>query len=270
MHPATATAPENVSILPHRPRIFGAIPARYGSTRLPGKPLVEVAGRPMIVHVMERVAAADGLDRVLVLTDDERIAAVVEEHGGEYEMTPAGCASGTDRVAWAARGWPDVDGVVNVQGDWIIDPEPISRLAGHLAAYAEDPLVTLAVPATAADMADPAAVKVVCDRRGYALYFSRAAIPYRRRPAAAGAAAAEGAEVVPLKHWGIYGYRRQTLLDLAALAPTPLEAAESLEQLRALEHGIAIRVLVVDGEAASMDTAEDVARVDAALREQGA
>ena len=265
MHPATAAAPESISILPHRPRIFGAIPARWASTRLPGKPLVEVAGRPMILHVLERVAAAERLDRVVVLTDDERIAAVVEAAGGEVEMTPPECASGTDRVAWAARGWPDVDGVVNVQGDWILDPEPISRLAGHLAAYPEDPLVTLAVAASEEEMADPAAVKVVCDRRGYALYFSRSALPYRRRPATAG-----DPPIVALKHWGIYGYRRQTLLELASLPPTPLERAESLEQLRALENGIPIRVLVVDGQAESMDTAEDVARVDAALRRQGA
>jgi len=261
VHPATAAAPENVSILPHRPRIFGAIPARYASTRLPGKPLVEVGGKPMIVHVLERVSEAEGLDRVVVLTDDERIARVVEEHGGEFEMTPADCASGTDRIAWAARGWPDVDGVVNVQGDWIIDPEPISRLAGHLAAHPEDPLVTLAVAASEAEMADPAAVKVVCDRHGYALFFSRAAIPYPRQPS--------NPPVVPLKHWGIYGYRRQTLLELASLAPTPLETTESLEQLRALENGIPIRVLVVDGRAESIDTPEDVARVDATLRKQG-
>ena len=260
MHPATAAAPERVSILPHRPRIFGAIPARYASTRLPGKPLVEVAGKPMIVHVMERVSEAEGLDRVVVLTDDERIARVVEEHGGAFEMTPAECASGTDRIAWAARGWPDVDAVVNVQGDWIIDPAPITRLAGHLAAHAEDPMVTLAVTASAADLEDPAAVKVVCDKNGHALYFSRSAIPYPRQPAEP--------PVVPLKHWGIYGYRRQTLLELAAMAPTPLEQTESLEQLRALENGIDIRVLVVDGQAQSMDTPEDVARVEAALRKQ--
>jgi len=244
-------------------RIFGAIPARYGSTRLPGKPLVDLAGRPMIEHVYRRAAAARGLERVVVLTDDERIAEAVAGFGGEVEMTPAECASGTDRIAHAARGW-EADAVVNVQGDWLIDAALVDRLADHLAAHPEDPVATLAVPATAAEMEQPAAVKVVCDRRGYALYFSRAAIPYRQRDAAPAAR--------PLKHWGIYGYRRDALLRLAALEPTPLETTESLEQLRALENGIPIRVLEVAaelaGRALSVDTPEDARRVAAALRHE--
>jgi 3-deoxy-manno-octulosonate cytidylyltransferase (CMP-KDO synthetase) len=215
----------------------------------------------MIQHVYERAAAAPGLDRVVVLTDDERIAEAVAAFGGRVEMTPEDCASGTDRIAHAARGWDDVDAVVNVQGDWIIEAALIGRLAAHLAANPDDPMVTLAVPAREGELDDPAAVKVVCDRRGYALYFSRAAIPYVRQPAG----------VVPLKHWGIYGYRRATLLKLAALPPTPLESTESLEQLRALENGIPIRVLVVEGQAESIDTAQDAARVAAALNgERGA
>lgn len=238
--------------------MVGAIPARYGSTRLPGKPLVEVAGRPMIEHVYRRTAAAEGLDRVVVLTDDERIAAAVERFGGAWEMTPSECASGTDRIAWAARGW-DAEAVVNVQGDWLIDPELITRLALHLADEPGDPVVTLAVPASAGDLAEPSVVKVVCDRAGRALYFSRAAIPYAR--------GAGGAE--PLKHWGIYGYRRDTLLELASLEPTPLERRESLEQLRALENGIPIRVLVVEGRAEGMDTPDDVARVERLLAGAG-
>jgi len=213
----------------------------------------------MIQHVYERAAAAPGLDRVVVLTDDERIADAVSAFGGRVEITPADCASGTDRIAWAARGWEDVDAVVNVQGDWLIEPALIGRLGTHLAEHPEDPMVTLAVPASEEEMDDPAAVKVVCDRRGYALYFSRAAIPYVRQPAG----------VAPLKHWGIYGYRRRTLLELAALPPTPLESTESLEQLRALEHGIPIRVLQVEGRAESMDTPQDVARVAAALNGKG-
>ncbi|HEX4494398.1 MAG TPA: 3-deoxy-manno-octulosonate cytidylyltransferase [Thermoanaerobaculia bacterium] len=237
---------------------MGAIPARYGSTRLPGKPLLPIAGKPMIEHVYARVAQARGLDRVVVLTDDERIARVVEGFGGEWEMTPADCASGTDRIAWAARGWK-AGAVINIQGDEpLIDPDEISAIAGHLAAHPDDPVVTLASPATAEEMANPNAVKVVLARDGAALYFSRSAIPYPRQEGGA----------APLKHVGIYGYQRAALLRLAGLAPTPLERSESLEQLRALENGIAIRVLIVGRGSLGVDTAEDLARVEKALTER--
>ena len=238
---------------------MGAIPARYGSTRLPGKPLLPIAGRPMIEHVYTRVARARGLARVVVLTDDERIARAVEAFGGEWEMTPTDCASGTDRIAWAARHW-DAAAVINIQGDEpLIDPEEISRIAEHLAAHPADPVVTLATAATAEEMANPNAVKVVLTLDGAALYFSRAAIPYTRH---------EGG-FSPLKHLGVYGYQRDALLRLAALPPTPLERSESLEQLRALENGIAIRVLIVErgafGVALAVDTAEDLERVEEIL-----
>ncbi len=226
---------------------MGAIPARFGSTRLPGKALLEMAGRPMVEHVWRRAVQASGLGRVVVLTDHERIADVVRGFGGEVEMTPPECASGTDRIAWAARGW-DCDGVINIQGDEpLIDPEGIGRIAGHLAAHAGDPIVTLATDAEPGDRESPSAVKVVLDRRGYALYFSRAAIPFPRN---AGGAA-------PLRHLGIYGYQRQALLALAALEPTPLERSESLEQLRALENGLTIRVLTDALPSWGVDTPED-------------
>lgn len=235
---------------------MGAIPARYGSTRLPGKPLLPIAGRPMIEHVYTRVARVRGLARVVVLTDDERIARAVEAFGGEWEMTPPDCASGTDRIAWAARQW-DAAAVVNIQGDEpLIDPEAVSRVADHLAAHPEDPVVTLATPAEAGEMGNPNAVKVVLARDGSALYFSRSAIPYPRQEGGA----------APLKHLGIYGYQRDALLRLAGLAPTPLERSESLEQLRALENGIPIRVLVVERGSFGVDTAEDLERVEAILR----
>jgi 3-deoxy-manno-octulosonate cytidylyltransferase (CMP-KDO synthetase) len=240
------------------PGIVGAIPARYGSTRLPGKPLALIAGRPMIEHVYERVARARGLARVVVLTDDERIAEVVERFGGAWEMTPVDCASGTDRIAHAARGWSpgSVGAVINVQGDEpLIDPEGISRLAAHLAAHPDDPVVTLATPAEPEEMDNPNAVKVVTDRAGRALYFSRAAIPYPRN---AGGFA-------PLKHLGIYGYQRAALLRLAELPPTPLERSESLEQLRALENGLAIRVLEVARGSQGVDTEDDLVRVERIL-----
>lgn len=238
--------------------VVGAIPARWGSTRLPGKPLAPIAGRPLIEHVYRRAAGAAGLARLVVLTDDERIGAAVAAFGGEWMMTPADCLSGTDRIAWAARGWPE-GAVVNIQGDEpLIDPAVIARLAAHLAAHPEDPVVTFAAPADAEELGNPHAVKVVLDRRGYALYFSRAAIPYPRRAVSEGGAA-------PLKHLGLYGYQRRALLELAALPPSPLETTEALEQLRALEHGIPIRVLLTDAASPGVDTGEDLARVEALL-----
>jgi 3-deoxy-manno-octulosonate cytidylyltransferase (CMP-KDO synthetase) len=212
----------------------------------------------MIEHVYTRVARARGLTRVVVLTDDERIARAVEAFGGEWEMTPADCASGTDRIAWAARHW-GAAAIINIQGDEpLIDPEEISRIAEHLVANPEDPVVTLATPAAPEEMANPNAVKVVLARDGSALYFSRSAVPY---PRGEGGAA-------PLKHVGIYGYQREALLRLAGLAPTPLEQSESLEQLRALENGIPIRVLIVDRASIGVDTAEDLERVEKILTER--
>lgn len=209
----------------------------------------------MIEHVYERVARARGLDRVVVLTDDERIAQAVEAFGGSWEMTPVDCASGTDRIAWAARQW-DAVGVVNVQGDEpLIDPEGVSALARHLAENPGDPMVTLAADAWPEDLDNPNAVKVVLSLAGYALYFSRSRIPFPRQ-----------AGLVPaLKHLGIYGYQRDALLRLAGLAPTPLERTESLEQLRALENGIPIRVLRVERGSPGVDTREDLERVERLL-----
>lgn len=240
-----------------RAGIVGAIPARYGSTRLPAKPLHPIAGKPMIAHVYERAAAARGLDSVVVLTDDERIVAAVESFGGRAEMTPEECKSGTDRIAWAARRW-NARAVINIQGDEpLMDPEGISRVAAHLATSPGDAIVTLAADALDGDLENPNTVKVVLDRRGYALYFSRAAIPYPRL-----------AGVAPvLRHLGIYGYQAEALQRLSQLEPTPLERSESLEQLRALENGIAIRVLTGARPSQGVDTAEDVERVEDILRQ---
>lgn len=252
MHPSAAPTSEFSAV---GSGIIGAIPARYGSSRLPGKPLLPIAGRPMIEHVYTRVARARGLDRVVVLTDDERIARAVEGFGGEWEMTPQDCASGTDRIAWAARQW-DAAAVVNIQGDEpLIDPEAVSRIARHLAAHPDDPVVTLAAPLDAAQRDNPNAVKVVLSLAGYALYFSRSPIPYARQEGGAR----------PWKHLGIYGYQSAALQRLAALPPTPLERSESLEQLRALEHGIPIRVLPVEEGAPGVDTQEDLERVERLL-----
>ncbi len=244
--------PSEVSTIARPRRIVAAIPARYASIRLPGKALLPLAGRSMVEHVWRRATAAAGLERVVVLTDDARIARVVEGFGGEVEMSPTDCASGTDRIAWAARSW-DCDGVVNVQGDEpMIDPDGISRIASHLASHPEDPVVTLAAAAEPGDLDTPSVVKVVLDRRGYALYFSRAPIPFPRLPGGA----------APLRHLGIYGYQRQALLELARLEPTPLERSESLEQLRALESGIAIRVLTGARPSWGVDTVADAAAME--------
>ena len=261
------------------PEIVAAIPARYGSTRLPGKPLLALAGRPMIEHVYRRVASARGLARIVVLTDDERIARAVAAFGGEVELTPAACASGTDRIAHAARRWPGTAAVVNVQGDEpLIDPEAVSAVAEHLAAHPEDPMVTLAAPldldpetpeiTELAELANPNVVKVVVGLDGRALYFSRSAIPYVRHAAGAPAAAAEGigaGAAPPLRHLGIYGYQRAALLRLADLPPSPLERTEGLEQLRALEHGMSIRVLLTGAGLPGVDTREDLERVERVL-----
>ncbi len=235
--------------------ILGAIPARYASVRLPGKPLRQLAGRPMIEHVYRRCLQAPSLSRVVVLTDDERIAEVVAGFGGDCEMTPAECASGTDRIAYAARHW-DAAAVVNIQGDEpLIDPAVVEKLAQHLKQHPKESMVTLASAIDDQDFNDPNVVKVVRDRRGYALYFSRAPIPHPRRQDAA----------KRLQHIGIYGYRKDTLLELARLEPSPLETSESLEQLRALENGIAIRVLEVARSEPGIDTPEDLARAEALL-----
>ena len=257
MHPATP-GPGSKST---PGTLVAAIPARYGSSRLPGKPLLPIAGRPMIEHVYGRVRQAEGLDRVVVLTDDERIARVVEGFGGEVELTPRECRSGTDRIAWAARRWQGVAAVVNVQGDEpLIDPEAVAQIARHLREHPDDPMVTLAVPAAPDDEDAASAVKVVTALDGRALYFSRARIPFPRHGNAPG--------VRPRKHVGIYGYQLEALLRVASLPPSPLEEVESLEQLRALENGIAIRVLDGARPAPGVDTPEDLEKVERMMRER--
>ena len=215
-----------------------------------------IAGKPMIEHVYARASAASGLSQVVVLTDDERVASAVEGFGGEVVMTPASCRSGTDRIAHAAKHWT-ADAVINIQGDEpLIEPAAIARLARHLAENPDQPMATLAAPAALGDRENPNVVKVVTAASGDALYFSRAPIPYDR----------DGTGAAPsLRHIGIYGYQRKTLLALAALPPTALERSESLEQLRALENGIAIRVLEVENAWPGVDTMDDLEAVERLL-----
>jgi 3-deoxy-manno-octulosonate cytidylyltransferase (CMP-KDO synthetase) len=250
--------------------IVAIIPARYASTRLPGKPLSDIHGKTMIERVYERASAARRIDRVLVATDDERILAAVRSFGGEAVLTSASCRSGTDRLAEAAA---DIDAevLVNVQGDEpMLDPTGIDAAAEALVADPALPMATLSLPLRSPEeMLAPSVVKVVTDSAGMALYFSRSPIPHVRIPGAPDARASAQAAVargLARKHVGLYAYRRDVLRRLASLPPAPLEEAEGLEQLRALHNGIGIRVVPVDGEGGvGVDTPEDLERVRALL-----
>jgi 3-deoxy-manno-octulosonate cytidylyltransferase (CMP-KDO synthetase) len=242
------------------------IPSRYGSTRLPGKPLRLIAGRPMIEHVYRRVLEA-GAAEVLIATDDARIATAAASFGATAVMTSAAHPSGTDRLAEVAslRRWTDEDVIVNVQGDEpLLPPANVRQVAELLVATPAAAIATLATPLDrAADFSDPNVVKVVVRADGMALYFSRAPIPWPRDARLAdGAAMAGGA----LRHIGLYAYRVGALRRLAAWPPTPLEESERLEQLRALENGLSIvvgRALEIPGP--GVDTPEDLARVERLL-----
>jgi len=246
--------------------IVAIIPARFGSTRLPGKPLSEIHGKPMVQHVHERVSRARRIDRVLVATDDERIAVVVRGFGGEAVMTSPDHATGTDRLAEAAER-VGASVVVNVQGDEpMIDPAWIDAAVGPLLEEDAPPIATLSLPLRSVDeMLSPSVVKVVTDAAGNALYFSRSPIPWVRLEAPAGAresAAAAVAMGLARKHVGLYVYTREALARFASLPPSPLEAAEGLEQLRALQSGVRIRVVPLDGEGGvAVDTPQDLERV---------
>jgi 3-deoxy-manno-octulosonate cytidylyltransferase (CMP-KDO synthetase) len=246
--------------------IVAIIPARFGSTRLPGKILSEIHGRSMIQHVYERVTRARLVDRVLVATDDDRIAAAVRGFGGEVVMTSPAHATGTDRLAEAVLA-TDATLVVNVQGDEpMLDPAGIDAALEPLLREPDLPMSTLSLPlADVEDMLAPSVVKVVSDARGDALYFSRSPIPYLRLGAGSDPRAAAQAAIasgLARRHVGLYVYRREALLRLASLPASPLEQAEGLEQLRALHHGIRIRVVPIQGEGGqAVDTQEDLERV---------
>jgi 3-deoxy-manno-octulosonate cytidylyltransferase (CMP-KDO synthetase) len=247
-------------------KIFGIIPARYASSRFPGKPLHPIAGRPLIRHVVEQCRRATSLADVIVATDDERIADCARQFC-RVEMTRADHPSGSDRIAEVAARC-DCDGVVNVQGDEpLMDPAVIDAVA---AALAQTEMSTAAaVLRDAAEYDNPNVVKVVTSSDGRALYFSRRTIPCLRD--AAGQAVAQQLAAFPfLKHLGIYGYHRNTLLRLVRFPVSPLEHAEKLEQLRALENGIPIRVVRVNYESIGVDVPADVARVEAQIGRQGA
>lgn len=238
-------------------KVIGVIPARYASVRFPGKPLAPLAGRPMVLHVLAAARAARRLDRVLVATDDPRIAEVVRRDGGEALLTSPGAPSGTDRLAEAAR-QVAADVYVNVQGDEPLMPaENIDLAVETLLAGAGREIATVALPVGEVDARDPNVVKAVVAENGRALYFSRAPIPYPK-----------SGKPGYRKHLGLYAYRAETLSKLALLPPSPLERTESLEQLRWLEAGWSIWVGETALDSIGVDTPEDLEKAEEMLEKK--
>jgi 3-deoxy-manno-octulosonate cytidylyltransferase (CMP-KDO synthetase) len=241
-------------------KIVGIIPARYASTRLPGKPLIDIGGKSMIERVYNQVSLCPALHEVIVATDDERIEEHIKSFGGNVVLTSPYHQSGTDRCGEAAKNLgylPDV--VLNIQGDEpFIDPLQISRLAQVFITQPQSQIVSLyKVMNNEADAQNPNTVKVVTDISGAALYFSRNVIPYRRSPMA---------QIVYKKHIGIYGYRMDVLNHICSLKPSELEIAESLEQLRWIENGLKITMCQTEIEGLSIDTPDDLKLVENYLK----
>lgn len=232
------------------------IPARYASTRFPGKALADIAGRPMIEHVYRRAAVARRVGAVIVATDDARVADAVRSFGGDVRLTSPTHSTGTDRIAEVAATL-DCDLVVNLQGDEpLIEPAAIDEA---IAPFANDPGLLMASLyqrlRASEDVLDPNIVKVAIDKRGFALYFSRAPIPFFR------GTEADRQACGPFRHIGLYVQRREFLLRVASLEPTPLERAEALEQLRVLEHGYSIKMVETQYDSIGVDTPDDLERV---------
>jgi len=237
--------------------ILCIIPARYSSTRLPGKPLAQIAGKPMIQHVYERAVLAKRPSEVIIATDHPLVYESVVNFGGHVMMTSPDHPTGTDRLAEVAERFGNVDLIINVQGDEpLVPPEIIDQLAAAFDGNPDLQMATLMTKMDESEYHTPGAVKVATDLQGYAMYFSRSLLPFPRNDAG-----------VPVyKHIGIYAYRRDFLLRYAKLAPTPLEKTESLEQLRALEHGYKIKVLETDFKSIGVDTMEDLEKVNLLLK----
>lgn len=234
-------------------KIICVIPARYASTRLPGKPLADIAGKSMVVRTYERALLAKKPSEVIVAVDDERVLEAVKNAGGKAVMTDKNHPTGTDRLAEVALKFSDADVIINIQGDEpLIDPQIIDDLAQVFVDDETLQMATVKTPMTEDEKNKPSNVKVVTDKTDFALYFSRSLIPYPR----------ENTGVTVYKHIGIYGYRRDFLLQYAKMQPTPLERTESLEQLRALENGYKIKVITTDKHFVGVDTPEDLAEVN--------
>ena len=239
-------------------KAVGIIPARWASTRFPGKPLHLVANKPLLRHVWERCRRAKKLDEVIIATDDMRIAKAAFDWGAEVAMTSPNHQSGTDRVAEVVRKARQFDLIINIQGDEpFTEPALLDRLVATLRSNRKIDIVTAAHPfENAAEASSPHQVKVIVDLDGNALYFSRYAIPFPRNRSAA---------IKYLRHQGIYGFRRKALLDFVRSKPTPLERAESLEQLRALENGVKVHVLVTKHGSPGVDTPADAKALEQKL-----
>jgi len=243
------------------PRIVAIIPARMASTRLPGKPLIDICGKPMIQRVYERAKSAARVSDVFVATPDNEIIDAVSAFGGKAVMTSSKHRSGTDRLAEAASGLglKDDDIVINVQGDEpLVPPDAIDQLIGPLLKPDAPEMTSLMRPITRSEADDPNLVKVVTDKSGRAMYFSRSSIPFVRN---------EHPGLVIYGHIGLYGYSVRALREFSMLAPTPLEMTESLEQLRALESGWQIQMAVTDFSPIGVDTEEDLIKVRMLLLE---
>jgi 3-deoxy-manno-octulosonate cytidylyltransferase (CMP-KDO synthetase) len=270
----TGDIPQNNS----QPKTVAIIPARYGSTRLPGKALIEIAGKPMVCWVAERALAARNVDRVIVATDSEQIVDAVRARGIEAMLTSSEHASGTDRVAEVAAALPDAEIIVNVQGDEpMISPQTIEKAVAVMAAEIRKPSAGAGIVTTwepiesVADLLDPDLVKVVVDADDNAVYFSRSPIPYPRdavkRHGSPDIALAAEPELLKLfrKHTGLYVYRREVLLEFTRWPQTELEKIEALEQLRALAHGVKIKVIEACSTSIGVDTWVDLQKVEAEL-----
>ena len=244
--------------MPKASHVAAIIPARWASTRFPGKPLFEIAGKPLLQHVWERTLKAKSIASAIVATDDMRIAEAAFAFGAEVALTSPKHQSGTDRIAEVAKKLKGISHVINVQGDEpLVDPALLNRLAKTMLDHPKLEMATVANPfGPDEDVANPNAVKVVLDRHGDALYFSRSPIPFHRDRAV---------KVPVLRHQGIYGYSLKFLLKFVQWKPSPLERAEQLEQLRALENGARIRVLLTKHASIGVDTPADAATVEALL-----
>lgn len=230
------------------------IPSRYASTRLPGKPLADIDGEPMIQRVYEQAAQAGKVAQVVVAVDNPKVYDTVVSFGGHAVMTREDHVNGTDRLAEAVGHFPDADVVVNVQGDEpLITPDVIDALCQAFEDDADLSMATVATPLKEAEYNDPSAVKVIMNRRDEAMYFSRSLIPYPRN--------AYTTAIYPYKHIGIYAYRRDFLLQYAKMAQTPAEQVESLEQLRVLENGYKIKVIKTNHQFIGIDTPEDLQHI---------
>ena len=250
------------SLLPVR--ILGVIPARMAATRFPGKPLVNLVGRPLVRWVYESAAGCTDFDALLVATPDEEIAEAVRGFGGAVELTRADHPTGTDRVAEVAARHPEADVVVNVQGDQpFVTPEMLSALVSPYRSGESPVMTTVGAPLDeSSGPSDPNVVKVICDRSGDALYFSRSPLPYRRNPVP---------EFLPVYHHiGLYAFTREFLGRYATMLPTPLEQAEGLEQLRALEHGHRIRVCPISRPVIEVNSPDDLIQARQLIERGGA